>query len=232
MATSMPPTAVPAPIPTVAPGNPTRPPTLVPTPAPTRTPTSSSTSVTLSGITCSDFDADIFQSGMDLTIGDGATFSDSVCADSRRLQEGDPALALQTSTISISTEVTIELAVVSANEAADPIDHILTQLGDGTDLEANIKSFARRRLDVDELTDPSSQPGEHVGPLRRGHFGGYVLAEPGADARTDDAAAHEQGGSASAAGISMIMIIMIAAELWSSSRSAVVSLCSWSAREG
>ena len=47
------------------------------------------TSVTLSGITCDDFDADVFQSGMDDTIGTGdATFMDSVCTGvDRRLQD-------------------------------------------------------------------------------------------------------------------------------------------------
>merc|ERR1719473_2436465 len=70
------PTGAPIPVPTVAPGNPTNPPTRVPTPAPTRTPIVV-TSVSLSGISCADFDADVFQTGLDKTIGEGdASFSD------------------------------------------------------------------------------------------------------------------------------------------------------------
>ena len=95
------PTPVPAPIPTVVRGKSDAPADPVPTSAPTRTPIVI-VSVGLSGISCSDFDADIYEVGMDLTIGDTATYAESVCTN------GDG------SSISVSTEVEMDLTIVTA----------------------------------------------------------------------------------------------------------------------
>ena len=166
------PTPVPAPIPTVAPGNPSRPPTSaptpkpsspptqIPTPAPTRTPIVITT-VTLSGITCDDFDQDVFQNAMDGTIGTGdATFMESVCTDvsDRRLQDHE-SRGLTSSSVSVYTELTIPRAVVEASPlgAASAHEYIILVLDDGTDLEAFILSFAeRRRLGASDARQATS----------------------------------------------------------------------------
>jgi len=121
--------------PTPLPGSPTSKPTFTPTPAPTRTPVVV-TSVGLSGITCTEFDADIFESGMDTTIGEGdATFDEILCAD-------------DSSAVTITTEVTVDLAIALANPSATNVmEHIIDTL-DASTLETNIIAAAssRRRL--------------------------------------------------------------------------------------
>ena len=149
---SQPPTSKPTPAPTLTPTsaptqvptmNPTPTPTPMPTPAPTRTPIVL-TSVTLAGITCDDFNATVFQLAMDTSIGGNTTFSDSACTDvgARRLD----ARALQTSTVSVSTEVTVPLAQAMAQGASSVHEHIIGRLASdgGAGLESNIQYHATR----------------------------------------------------------------------------------------
>ena len=77
---------------------------------------------------------------MDATIGQNtADFGDSACTGS------DPVF--------IETPVSIELVTVNAAGADSAYEHVMTTLGDGTDLEANIVSFAsRRRLGMADIS--------------------------------------------------------------------------------
>ena len=146
------PTLMPTPVPTRMPSSaPTQVPTLMPTPAPTPMPTPAPTrtpivltSVALSGITCDDFNATVFQLAMDTSIGGNTTFSDSACADvsARRLD----ARALQTSTVSVSTEVTVPLAQATAQGAGSVHEHVIERLASdgGAGLESNIQYHATR----------------------------------------------------------------------------------------
>ena len=140
-------------------------PTLSPTPNPTHSPTRTPyptaspsrapgvvTSVSLSGITCTDFDAAIFQNGMDTTIGEGdATFADSTCAD------------VSSASVSVSTELKVALGTATpacdggASVCASVREHVLAKIADdgGAALEANILSAAgrrRRRLDMANIS--------------------------------------------------------------------------------
>ena len=136
------------------------PPTPVPTPVPTRTPIVFTT-IGLSGIACTDFDADVFRTGMDATIGTGdATFSNSTCVDdARRRLGGDDAGRRLSLSVSVTTEVTIDLATVSVAGADSALAHIMGQLN-ATTLESNIitasqaavTSGSRRRLDMSSIS--------------------------------------------------------------------------------
>ena len=84
---------------------------------------------------------------MDAAIGEGdASFSDSECADSRRRLRGGDRRALQQSQVSVSTEVTIDLAIASA-QGKTSHQHILDQLTDGemSTFEGHIQRLARER---------------------------------------------------------------------------------------
>jgi len=130
----------------VQPGNPTNPPTRIPTPAPSRTPMVV-TSVSLSGITCDEFEADVYITALDKTIGEGdADFSDPVCTD---------ASSTRASGVSISTDLTVSRSVAAANNADSAFEHVLSVL-DGSEetLEANIIDAAgrRRRLGMADIS--------------------------------------------------------------------------------
>jgi len=138
------PTPTPIPMPTVQPGNPTNPPTRIPTPAPSRTPMVV-TSVSLSGITCDEFEADVYITALDKTIGEGdADFSDPVCTD---------ASSTRASGVSISTDLTVSRSVAAANNADSAFEHVLSVL-DGSEetLEANIIDGVRRRLGMADIS--------------------------------------------------------------------------------
>ena len=95
-------------------------------------------SVELSGVTCADFEEDVYLDGLDATLGAGdASFSETACAD------------VETYPISgavISTEVTVPLALIS-DDVESVHAHVIALIADdgGAALEANILSFARRR---------------------------------------------------------------------------------------
>ena len=91
------------------------------------------------------FNETIFQLGMVSTIGDGANFSESTCADSRRLQNHD-GRALATSTVAILTDVTVELAQATAYGVASINEYVISKLGNNGSqtLEDNIVYHANR----------------------------------------------------------------------------------------
>ena len=79
------------------------------------------------------------------TIGDGANFSDSSCADTRRLQDHD-GRALTTSTVIVLTDVTVELAQAIAYGAVSIDEYVIDKLGSNGSqtLEDNIVYHANR----------------------------------------------------------------------------------------
>ena len=81
---------------------------------------------------------------MVMTIGDGANFSDSSCADTRRLQ-GYDGRALTTST-TILTDVTVELAQAIAYGVVSVDEYVISKLGNNGSqtLEDNIVYHANR----------------------------------------------------------------------------------------
>ena len=79
------------------------------------------------------------------TIGDGANFSDSSCADARRLQDHD-GRALTTSTVSILTDVAVALAQATKYGVASINEYVISKLGNNGSqtLEDNIVYHANR----------------------------------------------------------------------------------------
>ena len=144
------PTALHVLTPTSLPGTGVPAPTPPPTTTPTRVPVVVS-AVGLTGILCSEFVAAVFIAGMDATIGAGdASFSNATCADLTTVGQG----------VSISTEVSVALAMAAAN-GKSVHEHVADALN-ATELEANIKAAAssrrlvvggrRRRLDMSAIS--------------------------------------------------------------------------------